>query len=281
MKRYIILILTVLILSACTSKTYTKSFEAGIEELKLGNYAEAVNQFQNALEEKETDEAMGNLQFAESLAESNELYLDGDFDTALYAVDKALNSKVSTTFDQAIIKPAEELKDKIIEAKKLADSLTEQLVIGKNLLDQEQYEQAVEIFRQISETKDFTHISMIEKMTQEANSLLNETTKKKEKTQQEKEKQDLAKEEKREDKQEQVSQTLTYEQAESLVRTYLNLNANPSIFVKYDHDADNGDYIIQVYEIVVDDPKTGAGHTATWGWYGVNKTTREIYDTMN
>jgi tetratricopeptide (TPR) repeat protein len=281
MKRYIILILTVLILSACTSKTYTTSFEAGIEELKLGNYSEAVNQFQNALEDKETDEAKANLQFAETLSESHDLYLDGDFDTALYAVNKALTSKVSKTFDQDIIKPAEELKEEIIEAKNLADSLTEQFVIGKTLLAQEQYEQAYEIFQQISETKDFTNISLIEKMTQEATVLLNETKKLKEKSQQEKEKQEAAKEKEKEEKEEQVSQTLTHEQAESLVRTYLNLNANPSIFVKYDHDADNGDYIIQVYEIVVDDPKTGAGHTATWGWYGVNKTTREIYDAMN
>ncbi|MEW9052821.1 MAG: hypothetical protein AB2392_16795 [Neobacillus sp.] len=280
MKRYMILILTVLILSACTSKTYTKSFEAGIEELKLGNYGEAVNQFQNSLEEKETDEAKNYLQFAESLAESNELYLEGDFDTALYAVNKALNSTVSEAFDQDILTPAEALKEKIIEAKNLADSLTEQLVIGKTLLDQEQYEQAYEIFRQISETKDYTNISLIEKMTQEATVLLNETTKKKEKSQQEKEQSDKAKEDE-EEKENQDSQTLTHEQAESLVRTYLNLNANPSIYVKYDHDADNGDYIIQVYEIVIDDPKTGAGHTATWGWYGVNKTTKEIYDAMN
>lgn len=36
------------------------------------------------------------------------------------------------------------------------------------------------------------------------------------------------------------------------------------------------DYIIHLYEFVLDDPETGRGHTVTYGWYTVNRNTHEI-----
>ncbi|PKG22897.1 tetratricopeptide repeat protein [Niallia nealsonii] len=72
---------------------------------------------------------------------------------------------------------------------------------------------------------------------------------------------------------------LTSSEAVQLVKNYLNLN-NEKMHVEYDHmDGDN--YIIHVFEVVIDDPKTNVGHTATYGWYGVNKKTKEIYNAFN
>jgi hypothetical protein len=68
--------------------------------------------------------------------------------------------------------------------------------------------------------------------------------------------------------------------AEKLVREQQNVKNKPEIYVEFDHLNDLGDYVIHVYEIVIDDPATGEGHTATWGWYGVNPITREIYDEL-
>lgn len=39
---------------------------------------------------------------------------------------------------------------------------------------------------------------------------------------------------------------------------------------------EDGNYYIQVYEVVIDNKKTGEGHTATFGWYTVDKYTGKI-----
>lgn len=66
-----------------------------------------------------------------------------------------------------------------------------------------------------------------------------------------------------------TSNTITSDKAEQLVRQYL---INNSLYVpsaiQYDHDEGNF-YVIHCYDIVVD-------HTATSGWYYVDKTTGNI-----
>ncbi|MCY9027022.1 hypothetical protein MOF32_29565, partial [Priestia megaterium] len=46
----------------------------------------------------------------------------------------------------------------------------------------------------------------------------------------------------------------------------------------YDHVDDSGNYIIHVYESVVDNEETGEGHTATQGWYQVSPSDGLITD---
>ena len=36
-------------------------------------------------------------------------------------------------------------------------------------------------------------------------------------------------------------------------------------------------HVIHGYDVVIDDPKTGEGHTATWGWFFVNQKTGAAY----
>lgn len=74
------------------------------------------------------------------------------------------------------------------------------------------------------------------------------------------------------------AQPISKEEARQLVVNYLHPD-NPERIIEYDHD-DNGDYIFHYY-IVVDDPNIeDDGHTATFGWYGVNPNTKEVYDYM-
>jgi len=73
-------------------------------------------------------------------------------------------------------------------------------------------------------------------------------------------------------------QPISKEEARQLVVNYLHPD-NPESIIEYDHD-DNGDYIFHYY-IIVDDPNIeDDGHTATFGWYGINPITKEIYDYM-
>lgn len=73
------------------------------------------------------------------------------------------------------------------------------------------------------------------------------------------------------------STQLSKEEARQIVIDFAQVRNNDNLKTQYDHEEGN-DYIFQVYEVV--DDGGGNGHTATYGWYGVNKLTGEVYDTM-
>jgi len=69
--------------------------------------------------------------------------------------------------------------------------------------------------------------------------------------------------------------TISQDQAIQRVKDKYKLNGSSYLVTDVDHEEDNM-YVIHVYENVVDDAATGEGHTATYGWYYVNKKTGEI-----
>jgi Skp family chaperone for outer membrane proteins len=74
--------------------------------------------------------------------------------------------------------------------------------------------------------------------------------------------------------------SLTKEEAVQLVIEMTGMTPAESFFVEYDHHTLEGHYVIHLYEVVIDDPETREGHTATYGWYGVVPDTGEVYDYM-
>jgi len=282
MKKIAFLILTVLILSACTPKAYTESFDAGKAALQKGDFEQAINKFENALEEKETDEAKNYLHFAQTLQESRTLFHSGDFDAAINSIKKLLKEKASEKLAGKVTKQANALLKEIQQAKTVSVTMKEKMIKGKTLLEDNQFDQAAAVFKEVAETTNLPDVAEIETMAKDAAALLAETSKKKNSAEQEKHQQEETanKNEEEKQKQEEATKTLTQEQAVDLVKKHLNITSEQNVKVVYDHNADNGDYVIHVYEFVVDNPSTGEGHTATWGWYGVNKQTKAVYDTM-
>ncbi|WP_273126499.1 hypothetical protein [Bacillus weihaiensis] len=65
--------------------------------------------------------------------------------------------------------------------------------------------------------------------------------------------------------------------AEDLVRKYLNFEGNNLMNIRVDHEEDTK-YVVQVYEVV---EQEGVSHTATYGWYYVDKKTGKIENMMN
>lgn len=65
------------------------------------------------------------------------------------------------------------------------------------------------------------------------------------------------------------------DRAIQLVKDKYKLNGSSYLVTDVDHEEDNM-YVVHVYENVVDDAATGEGHTATYGWYYVDKTTGAI-----
>ncbi|MFJ7728124.1 tetratricopeptide repeat protein [Neobacillus sp. NPDC097160] len=283
MKRLTLLILTALVLSACTPKAYTESFDAGKAALQKGDFDQAINKFENAIEEKETTEAKDYLHFAKSLQESRTLYHDGDFDAAIYSIKKLLKETSTEKLEGKVTIQANELLKDIQQAKTVSEKMKEKMIKGKTLLEDNQFDQAAAAFKEVAETTDLPDVTAIETMAKDASKLLEETTKKKNSAEQKKQKQteeNTKNKEEEKQKQEEANKPITQEQAVDLVRQHLNISSEQNVKVVYDHDAANGDYVIHVYEFVVDNPSTGEGHTATWGWYGVNKQTKAVYDAM-
>ncbi|MGW5890110.1 hypothetical protein [Priestia megaterium] len=80
------------------------------------------------------------------------------------------------------------------------------------------------------------------------------------------------------EEEEPAEQIVSQEQAIQLVRDQQGISEDSPLLVEYDHLDDSGNYIIHVYESVVDNEETGEGHTATQGWYQVSPSGGSITD---
>lgn len=80
------------------------------------------------------------------------------------------------------------------------------------------------------------------------------------------------------EEEEPAEQTVSQEQAIQLVRDQQGISEDSPLLVAYDHVDDSGNYIIHVYENVVDNEETGEEHTATQGWYQVSPNDGAITD---
>lgn len=80
------------------------------------------------------------------------------------------------------------------------------------------------------------------------------------------------------EEEEPVEQTVSQEQAIQLVRDQQGISEDSPLLVAYDHVDDSGNYIIHVYENIVDNEETGEEHTATQGWYQVSPSDGSITD---
>ena len=154
------------------------------------------------------------------------------------------------------------------------------------MLEQNNFDEAYTAFQNVAQTEN--QHPKLEEITKESLALMNQTLEKKNAfLTEQKEKEEAAKKAEAEriaqekQKAAQTPQKISKEQAEQNVRQFLNLQPNPNLLVEYDHDNENGDYVIHVYEVVIDDPETKEGHTATWGWYGVDPDNGFVYDAFN
>jgi hypothetical protein len=80
------------------------------------------------------------------------------------------------------------------------------------------------------------------------------------------------------EEEETAEQTVSQEQAIQLVRDQQGISEDSPLLVAYDHVDDSGNYIIHVYENVVDNEETGEEHTATQDWYQVSPSDGSITD---
>ncbi|MFY0546148.1 stalk domain-containing protein [Brevibacillus sp. H7] len=65
-------------------------------------------------------------------------------------------------------------------------------------------------------------------------------------------------------------------EAVELVKKKYGQKVTPDYRIEYDHDDENGNYVIHIYQKVVNNFQTGDSYTNTYGWFVVNPNTGEI-----
>lgn len=292
MKKLSFIILCIFLVG-CTSKTYTENLNNGTSEFKEGNYSEAIELFKVAAKEENTNEIDELLSITTILNDSFTALNEGEFEASVFNAKKIDGYKVEEKSNEEIYGLAKSEADRILtEANKAISQkadLDEKIAKGKVLLEQQKFDEAYEIFNALVSKEDYLDSKVINSLLTEAENLAKETTEKKEvhtlaeqkKAEEEKQRKLAAEQAKKAEQKKAQNAKLTKEQAVKLVREQYDIPNKPNLFVEYDHDNEHGDYVIQVYEVVIDDPVTKEGHTATWGWYGVDPIQKLVYDAFD
>lgn len=272
-----------IVASGCSSKMYDEQVDLGKKAIEKGEYADAVNSFEKAAKDKSTDDIQKYIRLANDMKDSATALKEEKYEVAIANAEKVTKEKT----DDKIFKSAKEQADKIIKTAKSSqeqkESTKKEIQSGKDLLNQQKYDEAYQAFKTIADRKESPQL------VSEATTLMNEaiTAKKQHEDEQEKirkekaEKEQAAQEKKKAEQEQQktkeetkkqqdtVADTgeITEHEAEGLVRRQFNFSSD--IVVQYNNDDENGNFVIQVYE---DHPD----HTATLGWFTVNPKTKKV-----
>ncbi|MGE7187087.1 hypothetical protein ACQKKK_24895 [Peribacillus sp. NPDC006672] len=241
MKRSFMVIFFMLIASGCVTRNYDSNLDLGKSQLNEENYLEAHEAFELAYKEAKTSEARELMDLSGFLASGMKKYDEQDFDAAQRDFEEATAYKAKYGEGKLMVLKAAEMHP-------VSGSATIGTVEGSD--EVEPVEEASEKGNVGSKLED-----------KAATDTKAGTVKGKEK----------------EGRKDSVS-TLSKSQAEKLVKDYVDMENFPHLKIEYDHDAEKGDYIFQVFE--GDEGSQKNGHAATWGWYGVNKETKEVYEVM-
>lgn len=303
MKKIIFAICCILLLCGCTPKAYTENMTKGEAAFKEGDYEKSAKLFEKAQKEKDTDEVNDLITLSNLLFESKRAIYTGELETSISKAKEVKEYKSDAKLLSYAKKEADKLLKEANDLLAAQQKLEESIAKGKELLKQNKFDDAYKTFseaRKIDVSNNKNLIDLKNQLTdlmnqtiddklayhnKPSNEKTNETYKNQEneapkENQQQPKGNENNENNKDNNTQKEESKVLTHSEAEQLVRQFLKIESNKNVIARYDHD-EGDNYIIHVFENVIDDPKTNVGHTATWGWYGVNKYTKKVFDFMN
>lgn len=139
---FLFLFSAILLLSACGNKEYDQAMENGMDSIKNEKYEEAVDFFQEALDEKEGDDkASTYLEQTELLIEGMEFMSDSDLDEASKSFEEVVKMEDDIVELENV---ANEKIDEIEDMKKLYEDTENSLESAKTENKKGKYEEALE-----------------------------------------------------------------------------------------------------------------------------------------
>lgn len=292
MKRiaFFITILTVF-LASCSGKAYDEALQKGYHHLENAEYSEASEQFTLALDKKETEEAENALRISDAMFAGWDAIRAGTFNSAVEIAHNILTNSKENEAARIVIKDAEDLLEQAEELLATYEDIVAKMDEADLLFDNESYKDALIIYEEIASlthhhfvienliAKALDKVDETKSMIEETDSNDNENNQQNDSTNNSGTNDDNIENDHNEngsndntnnnnDKNSSNSNDeITKSNAEQIIRE--GVGVHDGVNVKVDHE-DNGYYIIQVFEIV---GEGDSSHTATWGWYKVNKKT--------
>ena len=143
-----------IVASGCSSKMYDEQVDSGKKAIEKGEYADAVNSFEKAAKDKSTDEIQKYIRLANDMKDSATALKEEKYEVAIANAEKVTKEKT----DDKIFKSAKEQADKIIKTAKSSqeqqESTKKEIQSGKDLLNQQKYDEAYQAFKEIAEKKE-------------------------------------------------------------------------------------------------------------------------------
>lgn len=302
--------MTVIITACGTDAKYEKAFEAGIKALQNEETALALEKFEEAKEVDAREEVIDYIEAMTAAEEINTYVKDQAYDDAIVLYDD-LFSKKPYGLVRFILADSEAIVQEAAAQQKTIDLLIEAL---KDYFDPEDENQLPDpfYFELLYIILDLDYLSdaqredlekgleEAEKRLTEAGEVLPEIEKEKEAT--DKKEEDKAADSKTDseetgkhtdqstDKKEDTTdkskdkneekpsspKELTIDEAEAKVRDFVDFDSKSGLKLNYDHEAD-GKYVFQYFEVV---GEGNDSHTATLGWYQVDKKTGAVSEAF-
>lgn len=293
MKRYLkftlFLLLIMIVLTACKGKDYKEALNEGYDHLEVQQYEEASESFEKALSFKKKEEAEIGKEVANSMYDGWNFFEEGAWDEAISIAYNIIDDQRDDLAIEIVQEDADLLLTETEETEKLYNETKENLDEALQLIEDEQFEDAKKLLELIINT-NHDH-PLIQELIEEAQEKLNEVNKAIKDLEDEDDvdnnnnydqsnsdnqnNNDDNIDDSNENSNENNDSTsnngdgLSESEIETILKQELNLTDQINVHVDR---LEGDDYIVQVFEVI------GSGdssHTATIGWYRVNKYTAE------
>lgn len=249
----LVILICIWLTTGCTTRNYESNIKLGNEQIQAENYLEAYEAFTDAYHDNETAEAKELKQLSKLLVDGISQYDQKEYAKALTFFEKAVGYDAKTKAGQRIIVKADEWIMKIDGSPNpLLPTEEGQLTSDNPATLEEGNMDTTETEIEKESAKSETDMAIEPEITDSKQTV--------------EEKDDSA-----------SNKKITVKEAERVLKDFIEIEQYPQLRVQYDHDNKKGDYVFQVFESVEDGEY---GHTATWGWYGVNSKTKDVYDMI-
>lgn len=266
-KKYNLIIIAILgvvvlgVVSFFAYKNYSinKILKLGIEQINDKEYGKAILSYEVVLKDKpNNEEALEYKKMIEKYLEAKKLFDGGNISESNQEVEEISKNYLNFT---GLKEDTDNLKNQIAESIKKDTEINNNINKVRELVNSKGYDEAKNLITELEKEK------LSESQNQQKEDLKSVISSEMARIEAEKKSEEEVR--KAQEQKQSSNGTITTEKAEEMVRNYLkNKGQYVPPIVAVDSE-DNTQYIVRCYEQFVD-------HTATSGWYYVNKSTGNI-----
>jgi len=149
----LLVIVGMLLLTACSNKEFTAKLESGKEALNAQNFEAALTDLSKANElDPQDKEAKALLEITQNIVDSQAAMNNGEFEAAIFLIDKVLNQKVNEGNKQAV-SFAKQTKQELQSLNEQTAGLKEAMATSKSLIEEKKFDEAIAVLKKADMTE--------------------------------------------------------------------------------------------------------------------------------